>query len=54
MVVITDHIKARIHKTKQFTKCWSCGDRGETTNYIISECSKLAEKDYKTRQDWVD
>ena len=25
----------------------------ETTNHIISECSKLAQKEYKTRVDWV-
>ena len=30
-----------------------CGDRDETRNHIISECSKLQQKDNKTRQDWV-
>ena len=25
----------------------------ETINHIISECSKLAQKEYKTRHDWV-
>ena len=30
-----------------------CGDRGETLNHIISECSKLAQKEYKTRHDWI-
>ena len=30
-----------------------CGDRDETINHIISECSKLALKEYKTRHDWV-
>ena len=28
-------------------------DRDETINHIISECSKLAQKVYKTRHDWV-
>ena len=28
-------------------------DRDETINPIISECSKLAQKEYKTRHDWV-
>ena len=28
-------------------------DRDETIDYIISECSKLARKEYKTRHDWV-
>ena len=30
-----------------------CGDTDETINHIISECSKLAQKEYKTRHDWV-
>ncbi len=36
----TNHIKARIDKTKQNSKCRLCGDRDETINHIISECSK--------------
>ena len=27
--------------------------RDETINHIISECSKLAQNEYKTRHDWV-
>ena len=49
----TNHIKARIDKSQQHSKCRSWGDRGETINRIISECSKLALKEYKTRRDWV-
>ena len=30
-----------------------CGDRDETINHIISECRKLAQKEYKARHDWV-
>ena len=26
----------------------------ETTNHIISECNKLAQKEYKCRHDWVE
>ena len=33
--------------------CRLCGDRDETINHIISECSKLAQKEYKARHDWV-
>ena len=51
--VRTNHIKARIDKTQQTSKCRLCGDRDETINHIISECSKLAQKEYKTRHDWV-
>ena len=48
-----NHIKARIDKTQQNSKCRLCGDRDETINHIISECSKLAQKECKTRHDWV-
>ena len=42
-VIKTNHIKARIDKTQQNSKCRLCGDRDETTNHIC-ECSKLAQK----------
>ena len=49
----TNHIKARIDKTQQISKCRLCGDRDESINHIISECSKLAQREYKARHDWV-
>ena len=49
----TNQIKARIDKTQQNSKCRLCCDRDETINHIISECSKLAQKEYKIRHDWV-
>ena len=49
----TNHIKARIDKTQQNSKCRRCGDRNETINHIISKCSKLAQREYKARYDWV-
>ncbi len=30
-----------------------CDEGDETINHIISECSKLVQKEYKTRHDWV-
>ena len=51
--VRTNHIKTRIDKTQQNSKCRLCGYRDETINHIISECRKLAQKEYKTRHDWV-
>ena len=48
-----NHIKARIEKTQQNSKCRLCGDRDETINHIISECSKLAQREYKARHDCV-
>ena len=49
----TNHIKARIDKTQQNSKCRLCGDRDETINHIKSECSKLAQREYKARHNWV-
>ena len=43
----------RIDKTQQNSKYGLCGDRDETISYIINECSKLAQKEYKTRYDWL-
>ena len=40
-------------KMQQNSKCRLCGDRDETIKPIISECSKLAQKEYKTRHEWV-
>ena len=51
--VRTNHIKVRIDKTQQNSKCRLCSDKDETINRIISECSKLVQKEYKTRHDWV-
>ena len=51
--VRTNHIKARIDKTKKYSKFSLCGDWDETINHIISECSKLAQREYKARHDWV-
>ena len=51
--VRTNHIKVRIDKMQQNSKRRLCGDRDETINPIINECNKLAQKEYKTRHDWV-
>ena len=49
----TTHIKVRIDKTQQNSKCRLCDDRYETINRIISECSKLAQKEYKARHNRI-
>ena len=48
----TNHIKSRIDKTQQNSKYRLYGHRDETINHVISECSKLAQKEYKARHDW--
>ena len=51
--IMTNHIKVRIDKMQQNSKCRLCDDRDEMINNIISECSKLVLKESKTRHDWV-
>ena len=46
-------IKAKIDKTQEESKCRLCRQVDEMVNHIISECSKLAQKEYKRRHDWV-
>ena len=46
----TNHIKVRIDKMQQNSKCSLCVNRDETVNHIIS---KWAQKEYITRHDWV-
>ena len=48
-----NQIKARIDKMQQNSKCWLCGGRDESINRIISKCSKLAQKEYKTIHVWI-
>ena len=43
----TNYIKVRIDKTQQNGRCWLCGDKDETISHIISECSKLVQKDIR-------
>ena len=47
----TNYVEAKIDKTQQNSKCTLCGDRDEIINHIISEWSKLTQREYKTRHD---
>ena len=48
----TNYVKAITDKTQENSRCRLCSDRNETINHIISEYSKLAQKEYKIRHDW--
>ena len=48
----TNYVKARKDKMQQ--NRWRLSDdRDETVNHIIIECSKFAQKEYKTRHNWA-
>ena len=49
----TKYVKAKIDKIEQIFKCRLCGEKDEMINHIENECSKLAQKEYKTRHAWV-
>ena len=49
----TNYVKARIDKTQENSRCRLRGDRDKRINHIISECSKLSQREYKTWHDWV-
>ena len=43
----TNNIKTKIDKTQENGKCRMCGKAEESVNHMLSECSKLARKEYK-------
>ena len=46
----TNYIKVKIDNTQQNNESRLFGGRDETINHIISECSKLTQKECKTKQ----
>ena len=49
----TNYITFHIDKTIDSLLCRMCGERGESIYHLISECRKLAQRDYKRRHDDV-
>ena len=49
----TKYVKFHIDKTIDSPACRMCGKSGETISHILSECSKLAQTEYKRRHDNV-
>ena len=47
-----NYIKAKIYNAQENIKFRFCADKDETINCIISESSKLFQKEYKTRNVW--
>ena len=45
-------IKGKIDKRQEQTKCRMCSRADDAINHIVSECPKLAQKEYKRRHDW--
>ena len=49
----TNYTKFHIDKTADSPLCRMCGERGESIYHLISECGKLAQREYKRRHDDV-
>ena len=49
----TNTIKTNIDKTQEDPKCRMCKQKKETVSHIVSECPKLAQREYKRRHDCV-
>ena len=49
----TNYNKYSIYKTAESPLCGMCGTRNGTISHIVSECGKLAQKEYKRRHDSV-
>ena len=49
----TNYMKYHIDKTSESLLCRLCGKKGGSVQHIISGCKKLAQKEYKRRQDNV-
>ena len=42
-------VKYHINKSVDSAFCRMCGETGETISHIVSECSKLSQREYKRR-----
>ena len=49
----TNYMKYHISKTSESHLCRMCGKKGESVKHITSGCGKLAQKEYKRRQNNV-
>ena len=49
----TNYVKYHIDKSVDSPFCTMYGETGKTISHIISECSKLAQREYKRRLDNV-
>ena len=49
----TNYVKHKIDKTAQSPLCRMCHKKSETISHIVSECEKLAQKEYKRKHDNV-
>ena len=49
----TNQINAKIDRTQEDCLCRMCKQADETVNHLLSECSKMAQREFKRRHDWL-
>ena len=49
----TNYRKGRIERNRKSAKCRMCKEKDETVTHLVSDCSNLAQKEYKRRHDKV-
>ena len=49
----TNLVKAKIDKSQEDSRCRMCSNADESINHHLSECSKMTQKEYKRRHDWM-
>ena len=52
-IIRNNYVKAKIDKMPKYNIYRLCVDKDKTINHVINECSRLMQKKYKTRHDWV-
>ena len=52
-ILRVNYFKVKIDNTQQNSKYRLCWEKNETVTHMKNECSNLAEKQYKTKHDWV-
>ena len=53
LAIRTNYVKQKIDKTVQSPLCRMCNKKSGTKYYLVSECEKFAQKEYKKRHDNV-
>ena len=51
--VRTIYVNVHVNKTVESPLCQICNEKGESVSHLVSECSKLAWREYKRRHDNV-
>ena len=49
----TNYVKFHIDKSIESPMCRMCAQKGESVSHLVSECTKLAQREYKRRHDNV-